>query len=80
MSAPEIYSLQLKVKELVAKWDKKVTELHTKNAIVAGKDAANQLTIEVEEKLNALSQILSHTFSVNDQVDWEKFQTAHSHC
>lgn len=74
LSAPEIYSLQLKVNELVAKWDKKVNELRTKNAIVAGKDAADQLTIEAEEKLNALSQILSHTLSVNDQVDWEQLK------
>lgn len=74
LSAPKIYSLQLKVNEQVAKWDKKVNELRNKNAIKARKDTADQLTIKAAEKLDALSQILSYALIVNDQVDWQQLK------
>jgi len=74
LSATELYSLQLKVNELIAAWDKRIVDLRKKKAITAGKDVADELTIEASGKIEGLSKILLHTLSVNDQVNWQKLK------
>lgn len=71
LSAPEIYLLQGKVDALMAAWDKKLAEHRKRSAITAGKDAADETTIEAAARLEALSGILAHTLKVDDRVDWE---------
>lgn len=71
LSAPEIYLLQGKVDALMASWDKKLAEHRKRSAVTAGKDAADQMTIEATARLEALSSILAHTIKVDDRVDWE---------
>lgn len=71
LSAPELYLLQGKVDALMASWDKKVAEFRKKSAVTAGKDAADQMTIEASSRLDALTKILSHTLSVDDRIEWE---------
>ena len=71
VSSPEIDILQNKVDVLLASWDKKY-ELHLKKMkISAGKETAEQLTLEAERQLTKLQKILAHTLSVDDTVNWE---------
>lgn len=71
LSAPEIYLLQGKVDALMASWDKKLDEHRRRLAVTAGKDAADQMTVEASARLAALSEILARTLDVDDRVDWE---------
>ncbi|MCO6184800.1 restriction endonuclease [Rhizobium sp. L1K21] len=74
LSAPEIYLLQGKVDALMAAWDKKLADHRRKTAVVAGKDQADQMTIEAAARIDALSTILAHTLGVDDRVDWESLK------
>jgi restriction system protein len=74
LSAPELYILQGKVDALMASWDEKFTEHQKRSAIAAGKDAADQMTVEASLRLESLSQILAHTIEVDDRVDWESLK------
>jgi len=69
--APEIYLLQGKVDALIASWDKKLEAHQKRSAIAAGKETADEMTIEALARLETLSGILAHTLKVDDRVDWE---------
>lgn len=71
LSAPEIYILQGKVDALMASWDKKLAEHQRRSLLAAGKESADQMTIEAVARLESLSGILAHTLTVDDRVDWE---------
>lgn len=71
LSATELYLLQGKIDALMASWDKKLSDHRRRSAVTAGKDAAEQMTIEAAARLEAVSGILAHTLKVDDRVDWE---------
>lgn len=71
LSAPELFILQAKVDALVASWDEKFTQLQIKNLFRDGRAAAEDATIQAQERLMSLSRILTHTLQVNDVVDWD---------
>lgn len=71
VSAPEISILQNKVDTLIASWNKKFEAHQRKVALEAGKDLADQMTVEAEEKRNELRNLLRHTLQVNDAIDWD---------
>lgn len=75
LGAPELYLLQGKVDELTAAWDKKYVEFRRRMAIASGRDVAEQLSAEASAKLASLSQILAHTLSVDDRVDWNALKS-----
>ena len=71
LSAPELSILQNKVDTLMAQWDKKY-ETHTrKQDAAAGKELAEELTLEAEARRNRLQRTLHHTLSIGDKVDWD---------
>ena len=71
LSAPEIYLLQGKVDALMAYWDKKLADHRKRSAVTAGKDVAEQMSLEATAKLEALSGLLAHTLKIDDRVSWE---------
>ncbi len=71
VSAPELSILQNKVDTLMAQWDKKY-ETHTKKQdAAAGKELAEDLTLEAEARRNRLQTTLNHTLDIDDTVDWD---------
>lgn len=71
LSAPELSILQNKVDTLMMQWDKKY-EVHTKKQdAAAGKEMAEDLTVEAEARRNRLQNTLHHTLSIDDTVDWD---------
>lgn len=74
LSAPEIYLLQGKVDALMAAWDKKLVDHRRRSAVVAGKDQADQMTVEAAACIDGLSTILAHTLGIDDRVDWESLK------
>lgn len=71
LSAPEMSILQNKVDTLMAQWDKKY-EAHTKKQdAAAGKEMAEDLTLEAETRRNRLQSSLHHTLNIDDTVDWD---------
>lgn len=71
LSAPEIDILQRKVDALMASWDEKYEAFQHKGNIASGQDAADQLTIEAESRLNSLQRILHKTLNFDDRVNWD---------
>lgn len=74
VSAPEIYLLEIKVGELLARWDKMADDHFRKARLSASKEACDALTIEANAKLEAIGRILEKTLNVDDRVDWEKLK------
>lgn len=70
LSAPEIEILQNKVDTLVAMWDKKFEAHQQKQLLANGKEAAEELTLEAEQRRDGLRRILDHTLGIDDAVDW----------
>ncbi len=71
LSAPELSILQNKVDTLMAQWDKKY-ETHTKKQdAAAGKEMAEDLTLEADARRGRLQRTLYHTLSIDDTVDWD---------
>jgi restriction system protein len=74
ISAAELFMLQSKVDTLMSDWDKRYGEHLRKSAILAGKDAADQATVDAGLQLEGISGILAHTLKVDDRVDWENLK------
>lgn len=74
VSAPEIYLLEIKVGELLDRWDRLADEHFRKSQLAASKEACDAMTAEAGAKLLAVSKILDWTLSRNDRVDWEKLK------
>ena len=74
VSAPAIYLLEIKVGELLDRWDKQTDEHHRRSKLAASKEACDQMTVEAGARLSSLSKILEWTLSRNDQVDWERLK------
>lgn len=74
VSAPAIYLLEIKVGELLDRWDKQADEHLRKSKLAASKEACDQMTVEAGARLSSLSKILEWTLSRNDQVDWERLK------
>ncbi|WP_027684172.1 restriction endonuclease [Rhizobium leguminosarum] len=74
VSAAELSMLQSKVDALMSDWDKRYAEHLRKSALLAGKEAADQATIDAGLQIDALSTILAHTLRVDDRVDWESLK------
>ena len=71
LTATELSILQNKVDTLMAQWDKKY-EAHTKKQdAAAGKELAEDLTLEAEARRNRLQSTLDHTLTIDDTVDWD---------
>lgn len=79
VSAPEIYLLEIKVDELLNRWDKLADEHHRKSRLAASKEACDAMTIEAAAKLAAVDKILEWTLSRNDRVDWEQLKDKSSY-
>lgn len=71
LSAPELFILQSKVDALIASWDEKYAQYVQRCEVIAGKDAADELTATSIKMLDSLHRVLSHTLTVNDAVDWD---------
>lgn len=71
VSAPEIPLLESKIVALLASWEEKYDQLKYKLLFRDGKAAAEEATLQAQERLGLISQILSHTLSVDDAIDWE---------
>ncbi|SMC98458.1 restriction endonuclease [Rhizobium sp. RU36D] len=74
VSAPEIYLLEIKVGELLERWDKLADDHYRKSQLAASKEACDAMSAEAGAKLAAVSNILEWTFGRNDRVDWEKLK------
>ena len=71
LSAPEIFILQSKVDALMAAWDEKYAQFEDRRQLQAGKETAEDMCAEAEQKLSSLHRILSATLAVNDSVNWD---------
>lgn len=71
LSAPELSILQNKVDTLMAQWDKKYETHIKKQDAAAGKELAEEMTIEAEARRNRLQNTLRHTLSIDDTVNWD---------
>lgn len=71
VSAPELEILQNKVDTLMDVWDKKFEIYKKKANVTAGKESADDMTVEAEGKRNRLQNILHHTLNIDDAVDWD---------
>lgn len=71
LSAPDINLLQGKIDALMAAWDKKLAEHQRRSAVVAGKDVAEQMTLEATAKLDALSSLLLDALKTDPRINWE---------
>ena len=56
---------------LMASWDEKFANYTTRQTLLSGQSAADQLTAEAALKLDCLGQILTQTLKVDDKIDWE---------
>lgn len=57
LAATDLHLLQSKANELMAAWDRKVSEHRKKSKVVAGKDAADQMTVDALGRLERLNKI-----------------------
>ena len=71
LSAPEVSILQNKVDTLMAQWDKKHEAHLKKQDTAAGKDMAEDLTLEAEARRDRLQNTLKYTLTIDDTVDWD---------
>lgn len=71
VSAAEIAILQNKVDTLMAVWDNKYEVYQKKTVLVAGKEVAENMAAEQDEKRDRLRNIIHHTLNIDDAVDWE---------
>lgn len=71
LSAPELSILQNKVDTLMAQWDRKFESHVKKQDTAAGKELAENMTVEAELRRDRLKNTLRHTLSVDDTVDWD---------
>lgn len=71
LSAPELSILQNKVDTLMAQWDKKYETHVKKQDVAAGKELAEDMTVEAELRRDGLRATLQHTLSIDDAVDWD---------
>lgn len=74
VSAPELFILQNKLDALMAAWDEKFDAYSTRQTMLSGQNAADELTAEAEIKLGSLDRILAHTLQIDDKVDWESLK------
>jgi restriction system protein len=56
---------------LMASWDEKFEAFTTKQDMLSGYNAAEELTTESTRQLDQLNLILADTLKVDDRVDWE---------
>ncbi len=70
LSAPTPSILQKKVDALMAQWDKKYIVHVKRQKESAGKELAEELTIEAKAHRDRLRSTLHQTLSVNTAVDW----------
>lgn len=74
LSAPEIFILQSKVDALMASWDEKYAQYESQCQVQAGKESADDMCAQAEQRLGALNRILSATLAVDDTVNWESLK------
>ena len=70
LSAPELSILQNKVDTLMAQWDSKYATYQINQQAVAGKELAEDMTLEAELRRDRLKTTLKYTLSIDDVVDW----------
>jgi restriction system protein len=79
LSSPDLDSLQTKINLLVQNWQEKWEKLEEKRLkqelIVNSHTKADELSNEAEEALEAVNNILVHTLSIDDKIDWEKMKS-----
>ena len=74
VSAPEIFILQSKMDALMASWDEKYELFAKKQNVLSGHAAAEDLTADAINRLDAIGAILKHTLKVDDRIDWESLK------
>jgi len=78
ISAPEIDMLENKANLQAQKWTEKWEIIESKRRVNAEKEAnieeANSITDEAIEALKQIDNLLIHTLSVDDRVDWESLK------
>ena len=75
VSGRDPYVVQQKADVQLANWNTKWQKLQNRESLLRSKeekrDEATRLTAEAQEALKCLEDILLHTLSVNDVVDWQ---------
>ena len=78
ISAPELDILQNKAELQATKWEEKWNALEAKRIILeereANIDEAEERTKDAESNLARIENILTHTLSIDDTVDWESLK------
>jgi restriction system protein len=69
------YLLDMKVEDQFRKWDEQWAKIVEKNKLQADKEAslnlAEEQTLEAQNQQIAIENILIHTLSIDDAIDWE---------
>jgi len=78
ISAPEEDMIENKVQLQIKKWAEKWENVEAKRRITAEKEAnlddANTRSDEAKQSLEKIDNILIHTLSIDDTVDWDKLK------
>ncbi len=78
LSAPEISILEHKVNSQINKWEDKWNKLVEKNKkaskLSASIEEAQKRTTDAEQALLAIDNLLAHTLTVNDAIDWNSLK------
>ncbi|WP_181707638.1 restriction endonuclease [Chthonobacter rhizosphaerae] len=74
VSATDLESLQRKVNALVAQWDERTEQQKKKNYQISGRELADRETIEANEKLRGLQDLLFSSLIANNKVEWESLK------
>lgn len=70
----DLYILNNKVNAQFIKWDDQWTRKQSIAEKSASLNLANEKTREAQEKLKGIDNLLVHTLSINDTVDWESLK------
>ena len=78
ISAPEMDILEQKVDSQIAKWKEKFTKIVMKQQAIEEKEnnleEAESRTNQAQEELEKINNLLIHTLSIDDTVDWEQLK------
>lgn len=83
ISAPEVEMLQNKASLQVLKWEEKWDTISLKtinrNEKEANFEEANNRTLEAQHAFTEIENLLNHTLSINDAVDWDSLKKKNSY-
>ncbi|GJM70525.1 hypothetical protein HMSSN036_27410 [Paenibacillus macerans] len=75
ISAPGMDILRNKIDIQILKWEEKWSKLETRRMMVAEQEAsieeAARMTLEAQEAISIIDNLLTHTLSIDDTVNWD---------